>query len=72
MLYTLERVLTGTSDISTSFKRLQAERRAADSVIRELTPLEDTKDAAVLRDYLVNINMKVEVSRTVKSQETPP
>ncbi|KAF8843985.1 hypothetical protein BDN67DRAFT_47117 [Paxillus ammoniavirescens] len=59
------------TDISTSFKRLQAERRAADSVIRELTPLEDTKDAAVLRDYLVNINMKVEVSRTVKSQGTP-
>ncbi|KIK93656.1 hypothetical protein PAXRUDRAFT_828758 [Paxillus rubicundulus Ve08.2h10] len=51
------------TDISTSFKRLQAERQAADSVIRELTPLEDTKDAAVLRDYLVNINMKVELSQ---------
>ncbi|KIM67254.1 hypothetical protein SCLCIDRAFT_109168 [Scleroderma citrinum Foug A] len=49
------------SDVSTSFKKLQAERLVADTVIRELTPLEDTKDIAALRDYLTNINMKVEV-----------
>lgn len=48
-------------DVSTSFKKLQAERLVADTVIRELTPLEDTKDIAALRDYLTNINMKVEV-----------
>ncbi|KAF9229358.1 hypothetical protein BS17DRAFT_689886 [Gyrodon lividus] len=51
------------SDVSTSFKRLQAERRAADGVIRELTPLEDIKDPDALRDYLVNVNMKVELSQ---------
>jgi len=48
-------------DVSTSFKKLQAERLVADTVIRELTPLEDTKDIAALRDYLTNVNMKVEV-----------
>ncbi|KIJ68369.1 hypothetical protein HYDPIDRAFT_165234 [Hydnomerulius pinastri MD-312] len=51
------------ADVSTSFKRLQAERRAADGIIRELTPLEDTKDVTALRDYLVNVNMKVELSQ---------
>ncbi|KAL4071000.1 hypothetical protein J3A83DRAFT_4130766 [Scleroderma citrinum] len=51
------------ADVSTSFKKLQAERLAADSVIRELTPLEDTKDLGALRDYLTNINMKVELTQ---------
>ncbi|KAH7883657.1 hypothetical protein F5I97DRAFT_1938352 [Phlebopus sp. FC_14] len=51
------------TDVSTSFKRLQAERQAFDTVIRELTPMEDTKDIAALRDYLANINMKSELSQ---------
>lgn len=49
-------------DVSTSFKRLQAEKHAADMVIRELTPLEGTKDIGGLRDYLQNMNLKAEVS----------
>lgn len=49
--------------MSTSFKRLQAERLAADDVIRELTPLEDMKDTAALRDFLSNMNMKAEVKQ---------
>ncbi|KAG1755208.1 uncharacterized protein EDB91DRAFT_1326114 [Suillus paluster] len=51
------------SDVSTSFKRLQAERSAVDDVIRELTPLEDTEDVTVLRDYLANMNMKTELAQ---------
>lgn len=49
-------------DVSTSFKKLQAERRGIDGVISELTPLEGSKDVAALREYLTNVNMKVEVS----------
>ncbi|KAG2120985.1 uncharacterized protein F5147DRAFT_562956 [Suillus discolor] len=51
------------SDVSTSFKKLQAERSAVDDVIRELTPLEDADDATVLRDYLSNMNMKTELTQ---------
>lgn len=51
------------SDVSTSFKKLQAERSAVDDVIRELTPLEDVDDATVLRDYLSNVNMKTELTQ---------
>lgn len=51
------------SDVSTSFKKLQAERSAVNDVIRELTPLEDVDDATVLRDYLSNMNMKTELAQ---------
>ncbi|KAG2159939.1 uncharacterized protein EDB93DRAFT_1074061 [Suillus bovinus] len=51
------------SDVSTSFKKLQAERSAVDDVILELTPLEDADDATVLRDYLSNMNMKTELTQ---------
>lgn len=51
------------SDVSTSFKKLQAERSAVNDVIRELTPLEDADDATVLRDYLSNMNMKTELTQ---------
>lgn len=51
------------SDVSTSFKKLQAERSAVDDVVRELTPLEDADDATVLRDYLTNLNMKTELTQ---------
>ncbi|KAJ3737155.1 hypothetical protein DFJ43DRAFT_1049484 [Lentinula guzmanii] len=52
------------TDVSTSFKRLQAEKTAADAVLRELTPLESTRDSDALRDYLGNVTLK-----TVLSQE---
>ncbi|KAI6047574.1 hypothetical protein EDC04DRAFT_2619028 [Pisolithus marmoratus] len=51
------------TDMSSSFKKLQAERLAADALVRELTPLEDIKDIAALRDYLTNMNMKLELSQ---------
>lgn len=51
------------TDMSASFKKLQAERFAADALIRELTPLEDVKNVAALRDYLTNMNMKLELSQ---------
>ncbi|KAF8140191.1 hypothetical protein EV363DRAFT_1393103 [Boletus edulis] len=46
-----------------SFKKLQVERRDIDNVISELTPLEGSKDVAALREYLVNVNMKAELSQ---------
>ncbi|ELU43102.1 vesicle-mediated transport-related protein [Rhizoctonia solani AG-1 IA] len=48
------------SDISTSFKRLQAEKVAADKLIKELSPLEGIADLDGLRAYLTNQKMKVE------------
>ncbi|KAJ7597112.1 hypothetical protein C8J56DRAFT_1011641 [Mycena floridula] len=51
------------TDVSTSFKRLQAEKRAADTVLRELTPLETFKDSDALRDYIRNIKQKAEISQ---------
>lgn len=51
------------TDMSTSFKKLQAEWLAADALVRELTPLEDIKNVAALRDYLTNMNMKLELSQ---------
>ncbi|KAF8741912.1 hypothetical protein RHS02_03702, partial [Rhizoctonia solani] len=50
------------SDISTSFKRLQAEKVAADKLIKELSPLEGIADLDGLRAYLTNQKMKVELS----------
>uniref|UniRef100_A0A0W0G2M6 Mediator of RNA polymerase II transcription subunit 5 n=1 Tax=Moniliophthora roreri TaxID=221103 RepID=A0A0W0G2M6_MONRR len=50
-------------DVSTSFKRLQAEKLVADAIFRELTPLETTKDSDALRDYLQNMKLKIEISQ---------
>ncbi|CUA73894.1 Golgin IMH1 [Ashbya gossypii ATCC 10895] [Rhizoctonia solani] len=50
------------SDISISFKRLQAEKVAADKLIKEVSPLEDMADLDGLRAYLTNQKMKVELS----------
>ena len=50
-----------SSDVSTSFKRLQAEKTAADRIFRELTPLESIQEADALRDFLQNVNFKTEV-----------
>ncbi|KAI6007349.1 hypothetical protein EDD15DRAFT_49652 [Pisolithus albus] len=51
------------TDMSTSFQKLQAEWLAADALVRELTPLEDIKNVAALRDYLTSMNMKLELSQ---------
>ncbi|KAJ7783868.1 hypothetical protein DFH07DRAFT_908919 [Mycena maculata] len=50
------------SDVSTSFKRLQAEKAAADVVLRELTPLETISDSQALRDFVQNVILKSEIS----------
>lgn len=50
-----------TLDISTSFKRLRAEKVAADKLIKEVSPLEGIGDLDGLRAYLTNQKMKVEV-----------
>ncbi|KAG8701148.1 hypothetical protein FRC09_005526, partial [Ceratobasidium sp. 395] len=50
------------SDISISFKRLQAEKLTADKLIREVSSLEGLSDLDALRDYMVNQKMKVEIS----------
>ncbi|KAI6162251.1 hypothetical protein EDD17DRAFT_1886404 [Pisolithus thermaeus] len=51
------------TDMSTSFKKLQAERLAMDALVRELTPLQDIRNVAALRDYFSNMNMKLELSQ---------
>lgn len=51
-----------TLDVSTSFKRLQAEKLAADAVLRELTPLESLQESDALRDYLQNMSAKAKVN----------
>lgn len=49
-------------DVSTSFKRLQVEKRAADALLKELTPLESISDVDGLGDYLRNLSLKLELS----------
>jgi hypothetical protein len=48
-------------DVSMSFKRLQAEKYAADAILRELTPVDGITDAGALRDHLQNLSLKIEV-----------
>ncbi|KAJ7038120.1 hypothetical protein C8F04DRAFT_1220408 [Mycena alexandri] len=50
------------SDVSTSFKRLQAEKAAADAILRELTPLETISDSQAFRDFVQNVVLKSEIS----------
>ncbi|KAF8640574.1 hypothetical protein AX17_000236 [Amanita inopinata Kibby_2008] len=45
-------------DVSRSFKKLQADKAAADAVLQELTPLSTIQDAAALQDYLQTIISK--------------
>ena len=52
-------------DVSTSFKRLQEEKLAADRVLRELTSVESVIEVDALRDFLQNMNLKTEVIRTL-------
>ncbi|KAI0313730.1 hypothetical protein OF83DRAFT_1086136 [Amylostereum chailletii] len=51
------------SDVSTSFKRLQAEKLSADKVLQELTSVQSVQDADGLRDFLQNSQIKVEISQ---------
>ncbi|KAI0030646.1 hypothetical protein K488DRAFT_87555 [Vararia minispora EC-137] len=51
------------SDVSTSFKRLQAEKLAADKVLQELTSVQTVQDASGLRDFLQNSQLKVEMAQ---------
>lgn len=48
-------------DVSASFKRLQAEKVAADAVLRELSPLESIDDSIALREYLLSLGSKNKV-----------
>ncbi|KAJ7181737.1 hypothetical protein C8R43DRAFT_1055509 [Mycena crocata] len=50
------------SDVSTSFRRLQAEKAAADAILRELTPVESVGDSQALRDFVQNVVLKSEIS----------
>ncbi|KAJ7254034.1 hypothetical protein B0H12DRAFT_1115648 [Mycena haematopus] len=54
------------SDVSTSFKRLHAEKAAADAVLKELTPIETISDSQALRDFIQNIVLKSEVEDRVE------
>jgi hypothetical protein len=46
---------------------LQAEKIAADAVLRDLTPLESIQDAIALKEYFESLNSKGEVSWSVLS-----
>ncbi|KIJ38525.1 hypothetical protein M422DRAFT_50052 [Sphaerobolus stellatus SS14] len=49
-------------DVSTSFKRLQAEKHAADRILKELTPIESIMDVEGLEDHLKNLDLKTQIS----------
>lgn len=55
-------ILIIPTDVSTSFKRLQAEKLAADAILKENTSVEGFSNANSLRDYFVNLRVKDEVS----------
>lgn len=48
-------------DVSTSFKRLQAEKTAADRVLQEMTSVQTIQEVDALRDFFQNMTMKTEV-----------
>jgi hypothetical protein len=58
---------TSVLDVSSSFKKLQAEKLAADAVLRELSPLQTMQDVGALRDYLQNYGLKTEVRSIAKT-----
>ncbi|KAI0348473.1 hypothetical protein BDW22DRAFT_1410606 [Trametopsis cervina] len=51
------------SDVSTSFKRLQAEKAAVDRVLQETTSVQTIQEADALRDFLQNMNLKTEMAQ---------
>ncbi|KAF8523131.1 peroxisomal membrane anchor protein conserved region-domain-containing protein [Hysterangium stoloniferum] len=50
------------TDISSSFKRLQAEKDLADQVLKDHTPVESILDVDTLRDHFKNMKMRAEIS----------
>jgi len=54
-------------DVSSSFKKLQAEKLAVDAVLRELSPSQTMQDVDALRDYLQNHGLKAEVRYIVRT-----
>jgi hypothetical protein len=53
-------------DVSASFKRLRAERTAADDVLRSHTPLQSISDIDALQAYLIAISSAAAVRETFK------
>ncbi|KAJ3546976.1 hypothetical protein NM688_g5452 [Phlebia brevispora] len=51
------------ADVSTSFKRLQAEKAAADRILQEMTPVQTIQETDALKDFLQNINFKTEMAQ---------
>ena len=49
------------SDVSMSFKRLQAEKTAASLVLQECSPLKSFDDPSALRKYFESMSQKAEV-----------
>ncbi|KAG8894748.1 hypothetical protein FRC01_012779, partial [Tulasnella sp. 417] len=49
-------------DVSKSFKRLQAEKVAAEQVLRDMTPLESISETDSLRDHFRTLALKAEIS----------
>jgi len=59
--------MTHVSDVSTSFKRLQAEKTEANFVLQECSPLKSFDDPSTLREYLGSISQKAEVRQRNRS-----
>ncbi|KAF9650502.1 hypothetical protein BDM02DRAFT_1385736 [Thelephora ganbajun] len=59
----LKRFKERFTDVSSSFKRLQAEKLAADKLLQELTPLQTIQDTEGLKEYIKNINLQSEMSQ---------
>ncbi|KAF5355875.1 hypothetical protein D9756_003815 [Leucocoprinus leucothites] len=57
----LKQVEQRFSDVSTSFKRLQAEKLAADAVLHDMTPLEGIQDVIALKEYFESLKSKTDV-----------
>lgn len=54
----LKQVEQRFTDVSTSFKRLQAEKSAADAILREMSPLESINDSTALRQFFTELKTK--------------
>ncbi|KAF4572848.1 hypothetical protein EYR36_007358 [Pleurotus pulmonarius] len=50
------------AEVTESYKKLQSEKDAADSLVRTLTPLEGLEDLDTFKDYLQSLILKVEIS----------
>ncbi|KAJ1968285.1 hypothetical protein H4R35_006471 [Dimargaris xerosporica] len=50
------------ADLVKSFKKLTAQKKAADAILRETTPLRSIADAEALEAHLKNLNLKNEMS----------